>query len=299
MRKAALYSSSPRRSGAPSLESAAAGNPPSPAARFPWRNFYKRRRMPLFITGIALALVAMFATLGLRPTPAALTPADVEAAVEKALLEKTLPSPYTRAYDAVRPAVVRVRASHDELDHDDYAQRAVGSGVVVVENGTILTNLHVVANASRITVVFANGHQSEAKVVSTQPQNDLAVIRAAVLPDDLKPATLGSSNDLVEGDHVIAVGFPFGIGPSVSAGVVSGLKREYRSPEGERQLTDLIQFDAAANPGSSGGPLVNAAGEVVGIVTAILSPTEKGTFAGIAFAVPIQTAAAAAGLPPF
>ena len=250
MRKAALYSSSPRRSGAPSLESAAAGNPPSPAARFSWRNFYKRRRMPLFITGIALALVAMFATLGLRPTPAALTPADVEAAVEKALLEKTLPSPYTRAYDAVRPAVVRVRASHDELDHDDYAQRAVGSGVVVVENGTILTNLHVVANASRITVVFANGHQSEAKVVSTQPQNDLAVIRAAVLPDDLKPATLGSSNDLVEGDHVIAVGFPFGIGPSVSAGVVSGLKREYRSPEGERQLTDLIQFDAAANPGS-------------------------------------------------
>ena len=114
-----------------------------------------------------------------------------------------------------------------------------------------------------------------------------------------EPATLGSSKGLVEGHDVIAVGFPFGIGPSVSAGVVSGLGREYRRAEGEPALSDLIQFDAAVNPGSSGGPLVNAAGEVVGIVTAILSPTEQGSFAGIGFAVPIQTAAAAAGLPPF
>jgi S1-C subfamily serine protease len=235
----------------------------------------------------------------MRPAPPALTQADVDAAVVRVLKEKTLPSPAAKAYQAVRPAVVRVRAGADSLDHDEYSERAVGSGVVVVESGLILTNLHVVAGAGRITVVFADGQKSEAKLVSAQPENDLAVIQASVLPDDLKPATLGSAKDLAEGDDVIAVGFPFGIGPSVSSGVVSGLKREYRSPEGKRMLTDLIQFDAAANPGSSGGPLVNAAGEVVGIVTAILSPTESGAFAGVAFAVPIQTAAKAAGLPPF
>ena len=98
---------------------------------------------------------------------------------------------------------------------------------------------------------------------------------------------------------MIAVGFPFGIGPSVSHGVVSGLKREFRSPEGKRVLTNLIQFDAAANPGNSGGPLVTMDGHVVGIVTAILNPTEQRTFIGIGFAVPIENAAAAAGMPPF
>ena len=95
------------------------------------------------------------------------------------------------------------------------------------------------------------------------------------------------------------MGFPFGIGPSVSAGVVSGLRREFRSPEGKRVLTNLIQFDAAANPGSSGGPLVTVEGEVVGIVTGILNPTEQRVFVGIGFAVPIENAASAVGMHPF
>ncbi|HZM32924.1 MAG TPA: trypsin-like peptidase domain-containing protein [Burkholderiales bacterium] len=237
---------------------------------------------------MALAL-GVAASLGMRPdAPAALTQADVDAAVMRALQEKQPPSPYTRAYAGVARSVVRVEAG----------ENATGSGIVVVDSGMILTSLHVVTGQERILVRFANGHSSEATFVSAQPENDLAVIQALVLPDDLKAATLGSAQDLAEGDHVLAVGFPFGIGPSVSAGVVSGLGREYRAQD-ERAMKNLIQFDAAANPGSSGGPLVNAAGEVVGIVTAILSPNEKGTFAGIAFAVPIQTAAAAAGLPPF
>jgi S1-C subfamily serine protease len=136
-------------------------------------------------------------------------------------------------------------------------------------------------------------------VIGLQPENDLAVLQAKTIPDDLVPATLRSTRDLAMGDQVIAVGFPFGIGPSVSAGVVSGLKREYRSPEGKRLLTNLIQFDAAANPGNSGGPLATMDGEVVGIVTAILNPSDQGVFIGIGFAVPIENAASAVGVSPF
>jgi len=141
--------------------------------------------------------------------------------------------------------------------------------------------------------------EAEAEIVGLHPEHDLAVLQAKSIPDDLFAATMRSTGDLMPGDHVVAVGFPFGIGPSVSAGVVSGLKREFRSPEGKRVLTNLIQFDAAANPGSSGGPLVTADGEVVGIVTAILNPTENRVFIGIGFAVPIENAASAAGMHPF
>ena len=98
---------------------------------------------------------------------------------------------------------------------------------------------------------------------------------------------------------MVAIGFPFGLALSVSAGVVSGLNREFRSRDDRPILTGLIQFDAAANPGNSGGPLVNMAGEVIGIVTAILNPTNAGTFVGIGFAVTIETAAGGVGIPPF
>jgi S1-C subfamily serine protease len=177
--------------------------------------------------------------------------------------------------------------------------RSTGSGVVIVDDGTILTNLHVVAGARRIVVTFYDGSESEAVLVRAWPQNDLAVLRAKQIPDDLPAATLGSTANLRPGDEVVAVGFPYGIGPSVSAGVVSGLNREFRSPRGKRLLTRLIQFDAAANPGNSGGPLVTMDGEVVGIVTAILSPNDAGTFIGIGFATTIEAAGGAVGIPPF
>jgi len=170
---------------------------------------------------------------------------------------------------------------------------------VIVDSGIILTNLHVVLGADKIGVVFFDGTESDANIVSVQPENDLAVLQAKTLPDDLQAATMRSTGDLAPGDEVVAVGFPFGIGPSVSAGVVSGLRRDYMSPQGKRLLTNLIQFDAAANPGNSGGPLVTKDGEVVGIVTAILNPSEQRTFIGIGFAVPIENAAAGAGLTPF
>ena len=235
----------------------------------------------------------------------AITQADIDAAVRESLEKEPLPSAAAKAYEAILPSVVRVIGLMNDNDQGEdkpeqrAMERSLGTGVVIIDNGTILTNLHVVWGAKKIRVRFANGHESEAVMMGAQPENDLAVLKALSLPDDLEAATMRSTGDLRPGDHVIAVGHPFGIGPSVSYGVVSGLKREFRSPEGEKTLTNLIQFDAAANPGNSGGPLVTMDGEVVGIVTAILNPSEQRTFIGIGFAVPIENAASAAGMPPF
>ena len=241
-------------------------------------------------------MLAAFAVMTLTFAATHFTATPVEQPVPEE--QPPLASPAARVYDAVKGAIVRVRTTADELEADEYLQRFVGSGVVIVNRGTILTSLHVVAGAGRIRVLFADGLESEASIVSQHPENDLAVLQAQTVPDDLAAAVTRPRAGLNPGDTVVAVGFPFGIGPSVSAGVVSGLKREYRSPGGESALSNLIQFDAAVNPGSSGGPLLNAAGEVVGIVTAILDPGGGG-FAGIGFAVPIETASAAAGTPPF
>ena len=225
--------------------------------------------------------------------------------MRQSIEDKPLVSPESRAYDAIIPSVVRVVGLMTEGDdgsdskENGTVERGVGTGVVIIDNGTILTNLHVVSGAKKIRVTFFDGSESDAMVLSTQPENDLAVLRAKTIPDDLEAATMRSTADLASGDHVLAVGFPFGIGPSASAGVVSGLKRQFRSPDGQQMLTNLIQFDAAANPGNSGGPLVTMDGEVVGIVTAILNPNRQRVFIGIGFAVPIENAAAAAGMPPF
>ena len=246
----------------------------------------------------ALAGVAL--QHGLATPPRALTLEDIDAAVLRTLETQPLPSQAARAWEVIRPSVVRVRRLGPPGRNGAAAEDiGVGSGVVVLDSGLILTNLHVVAGADSVKVVFADGLESDAVVVRAQPEQDLAVLQARTLPDDLQAATLKSTADVRPGDRVIAAGFPFGIGPSVTEGVVSGLRREFRSPEGERVLTNLIQFDAAANPGSSGGPLVTPEGEVIGIVTAVLNPTEQRVFIGIGFAVPIESAAAGAGMSPF
>jgi S1-C subfamily serine protease len=175
---------------------------------------------------------------------------------------------------------------------------SVGAGVIVDDNGTILTSLHVVKDGSKISVRLADGSESTAIIVAAQPENDLAVLRPELVPDDLVPAILGSSEGLRVGDEVIAVGNPFGITGSLTDGVVSGLGRSFKVHKTGEIITNMIQFDAAVNPGNSGGPLVNRLGEVVGIVTGLLNPTEQDFFIGIGFAVPIETAAAAAGAPP-
>jgi S1-C subfamily serine protease len=231
--------------------------------------------------------------------PRRITQQDIDAAVLHTLETKSLPSRAAKAYAVIQPSVVLVRGLKSDEGAKKGGGSSVGSGVVIVDRGIILTNLHVVAGADRVDVVFADGTESEATVIGARPEKDLAVLQAQTLPDDLTPATLRSTQDLAPGDEVVAVGFPFGIGPSVSAGVISGLRREFVSPQGKRLLTNLIQFDAAANPGNSGGPLVTMEGEVVGIVTAILNPNEQRVFVGIGFAVPIEDASAAFGLSPF
>lgn len=251
----------------------------------------------------AIALLALLSLLlvGLLilPRPAAITQKQIDAAVLHTLENTTPPSPAAKAYEAILPSVVRVVSYQIDPKTKKEVEYGVGTGVVIVDKGVILTNLHVVYGAQRIQVTFMDGLEADAAITGVQTENDLAVLQAKKIPDDLSAATLRSTADLAPGDQVLAVGFPFGMGPSASAGIVSGLKRAFRSPEGKRELSNLIQFDAAANPGNSGGPLVTMDGEVVGIVTAILNPTKARTFIGIGFAVPIENAASAAGMPPF
>ena len=323
MRRASLYSSSSRPvSGKgpalrePDAAQAVRGTsveteapvPGAPAERAPVssgrrariRAFFRRHSGPLtLVAGVLIALGAVYGYGSLHPVPQAPTQEEIDSAVLHTLETKTLPSQAARAYEAIRGSVVRVREFERDPGDEEDTESGVGTGVVIVDKGIILTNLHVVAAAKKVGVVFADGTESEATVIATQPENDLAVLQAKTIPDDLQAATLRSTRDLALGDEVVTVGFPFGIGPSVTSGVVSGLRREYRSPEGKRLLTNLIQFDAAANPGSSGGPLVTMDGEVVGIVTGILNPNNQRVFIGIGFAVPIENAAAAVGLSPF
>jgi S1-C subfamily serine protease len=323
IRKSPLYSASPRPArgpasavvNVPAAAAAAAGGglvttalPQQPSAPASGRlgRWLRAYAAPLWaLIGVVFALSAIFGWLALQPRQRVVTQAQIDAAVRHSLEKDPLPSRAAKAYEGVARSVVRVVGLMDEEDdakerpEKRAMDRSLGAGVVIKDDGTILTNLHVVWGAKRLRVTFADGHESDAQMVGMQPENDLAVLKAKSLPDDLIPATMRSTGDLAPGDEVIAVGHPFGIGPSVSAGVVSGLEREFRAPDGEHALKNLIQFDAAANPGNSGGPLVTTDGFVVGIVTAILTPNEQRTFVGIGFAVPIENAAGAAGLSPF
>lgn len=304
MKRQALYSS--RRVVPPPGPVHAAQVSADPAAAPGWyertRAATQAARHPVAALWAGLVVLALWLLLSLwrgGSGGAPLTQVAIDAAVLRTLETQVLPSPAARAYQVVLPSVVRVTGFVTSPKTGEAVEHGVGTGVVIVDRGVILTNLHVVLGAHRLRVEFHDGTESTASMVGAQPENDLAVLQAHEVPDDLTPAVLASTADLMPGDQVLAVGFPFGIGPSASAGVVSGLQRSFRSPDGEQLMTHLIQFDAAANPGNSGGPLVSMDGEVVGIVTAIYNPNEQRTFVGIGFAVPIENAASAAGLPPF
>lgn len=170
-----------------------------------------------------------------------------------------------------------------------------GTGLVVADDATILTALHVVAGAETVHVSFADGTTTTAKLTGADPDNDIATLLPDELPSLIVPAVLGTSQPLTAGSQVVALGNPLGLTASVSTGVVSGLDRT--GTAGGMKLSGLIQFDAAVNPGSSGGPLVDSTGATVGIVVALVNPSGDRTFIGIGFAVPIGTAVGGAGGP--
>ncbi len=313
MRKPALYSNSSRTAPTDVTSGNAhpaneAGHKPSSASRFPRLKAYFSPHNIYFlwsVVGLLALLLAISFSTSMQSGSRKITQDDINAAVLKTLETTSLPSAAARAYEAIIPSVVRVvaisksKVKVKDKDGKEENERSVGTGVVIVDKGIILTNLHVVQGAETIQITFADGLTTTASITGVQPENDLAVLQAHKIPDDMIAATMRSTADLQPGDEVMAVGYPFGIGPSASSGIISGLKRTFRSPEGKQEMSNLIQFDAAANPGNSGGPLVTMDGQVVGIVTAIYNPNQQRTFVGIGFAVPIENAASAAGMTPF
>jgi S1-C subfamily serine protease len=262
------------------------------------------RRLAPFATGAALTLLVVLLIGTLTPKPTPVSPADVQKSIADALASMTpAPAFSETAYAAVRPSLVLIEtkgariagASPGSSPEPD----GLGSGVIVSGAGDILTSLHVVANSSSIDVTFADGTKSPAEVVASEPENDIAVIRPTKPPATIAPAVLGNPGAVREGDEVFAIGNPFGLVGSISAGVVSGLDRSFKRPNSDQVLHGLIQVDTAVNPGNSGGPLVDRDGRVIGIVAALVNPTEDDTFIGIGLAVPIDVAGGAAGLPPY
>jgi S1-C subfamily serine protease len=229
--------------------------------------------------------------------PAPLSSADVDQAVQRGIDQSeqrhaATPPDATSAYQAISPSLVTVTTSG--LVGAGAADTGLGSGVVINAEGAVLTALHVVDGAGQIRVAFADGTTASARVAASQPENDIAVLAVDRLPEVVVPAVLAGPPPV--GDAVFAVGNPLGLQASLSAGVVSATDRAI-GIEGGPTLNGLIQFDAAVNPGNSGGPLLNRAGQVVGIVTGLANPARQNFFVGIGFAVPIGTAVGGANGP--
>jgi S1-C subfamily serine protease len=251
------------------------------------------------VLAVAALLVAVVASRRPDP-PETMTPAEIQGTVEEAVaagLEEARNAPPEAAlvHQAIVPSLVLIRAEggpRDETDGD--SNGALGSGVIINDRGAILTARHVIAGARSIHVTFFDGTEALALVANEDPDHDIAVLVADQSPEVIVPAVLGGGVQV--GDAAYAVGHPLGLVGSLTAGVISGLDRSIPLGDGAN-LDGLIQFDAAVNPGSSGGPLLNRNGEVVGIVTALANPSQQGYFIGVGFAVPIGTASGAAGGP--
>jgi S1-C subfamily serine protease len=272
---------------------------PAPGWRERLKLFRTRLRGLLpFVSGVAAALLALLLFNLFTSRPEQMTAREVNEVVAQALASATPPPAFSaRVYQAIQPSLVLIQTHTPGKDGEE--EDALGSGVVVSDRGDILTSLHVVDGAEEITLTFADGFQTSGEISASQPENDIAVVSPSEPPELLVPAVLGSPNAMRVGDEAFAVGNPFGLYSSMTAGVISGFERSFKPPEGEQRLEGLIQIDAAVNPGNSGGPLLNRYGQVVGIVVGIVNPTDQEVFIGIGFAVPINVAGSAAGLPPY
>jgi S1-C subfamily serine protease len=255
----------------------------------------RRRRAVLIAVVVAVALAAGLWWVS-SAGPAPVTTADVDQAVQRGIeqaqeAERNVPPEATTAYRMITPSLVTVTT---QRTGGATTETGLGSGVVVNAGGAVLTALHVVDGATQIQVDFADGTRAAAQVTASRPEHDVAVLAVDRLPEVVVPAVLAGPPPV--GGTVFAVGNPLGLQRSLTAGVVSANDRTITPPRG-LALQGLIQFDAAVNPGNSGGPLLNGAGQVVGIVTALANPANQDFFVGVGFAVPITTAGGAAGGP--
>lgn len=274
-----------------------AATPPQPRNRLQRIQARARRAVP-FVSGVLAAFVALVVYNLLAPPAPPLTMQQVQQSIDNTIASVTPAPPYSeQVYQVIRPSLVLIQTetAHSDAEND----YGIGSGVIVTDQGDVLTSLHVVGDATTITLTFADGTESAAVVTATQPEKDIAVLHPMQLPGVLVPATIGNPSAMSVGDEAYVVGNPLGLYGSMSAGVISGFDRSFQPVNSEQRLEGLIQIDAAVNPGNSGGPLLNRAGQVVGIVTGLVNPTEQNVFIGIGFAVPIDVAGGAAGLPPF
>jgi S1-C subfamily serine protease len=255
------------------------------------------RKATPFVAGILAAFIGIELYGALNPGPRQLNQGDVNDTIARVLASQTPGPPLSElAYEQVRPSLVLIET--DGTDAKGAATHSLGSGVVVNTAGEVLTALHVVAGATAIHLTFADGTTAGAALASSQPTTDIAVLQPDRLPATVVPATLGNPGAAQVGSDAFVVGNPFGLYGSMSAGVVSGLNRSFHDPNNaDRVFSGLIQVDAAVNPGNSGGPLLDGAGRVIGIVIALVNPTKEDVFVGIGLAVPINVAGGAAGLP--
>ncbi|MCA9409230.1 MAG: trypsin-like peptidase domain-containing protein [Candidatus Omnitrophica bacterium] len=192
-------------------------------------------------------------------------------------------------FEKTAPSVVFIKNAAlqwDWFSTDIYEiPQGAGSGFIWDDRGHIVTNFHVIYQADRIEVTFANQKSYPAKIVGMSPDHDLAVLKIDAPDEVLKPIPLGNSKNLIVGQKALSIGNPFGLDHSLTTGVVSALGRSISSVTG-RKIYDMIQTDAAINPGNSGGPLLDSAGHLIGVSTAIFSPS--GAYAGVGFAIPVN-----------
>lgn len=248
--------------------------------------------------GALAAFLALFFYNSFFPGARPLTETEVNAAISSAMASATpRPADAVLVYQIIQPSLVWIEAEGTDQNGDPSG--SLGTGVIFDQNGSILTSLHVVADAPVINLTFADGTHSGAVIANAHPEMDIAVLQAETLPELFLPATLGNAGSMQVGDDAYVVGNPFGLYSSMSAGVISGFNRTFQPPGASQAIEGLIQVDAAVNPGNSGGPLLNRRGHVVGIVTGIINPTKDSFFIGIGFAVPINVAAGGGGSPPY